>query len=106
MSLSTWSAEEHAFFLGQLVAILSSTMDYERMLHRMARLAVPILGDLCAVDLVETDGVIRRAACAHVDATKENLAYEVPRSSRRLPPRTWSRRPRTPTSSISSGRWG
>jgi signal transduction histidine kinase/ActR/RegA family two-component response regulator len=77
MSLSTWSAEEHAFFLGQLVAILSSTMDYERMLHRMARLAVPILGDLCAVDLVETDGVIRRAACAHVDATKENLAYEV-----------------------------
>jgi signal transduction histidine kinase/ActR/RegA family two-component response regulator len=76
MTLSTWSPEEHTFFLGQLAAILGSTMDYERMLHRMARLAVPILGDLCAVDLVEADGVIRRAACAHVDSTKENLAYE------------------------------
>ena len=76
MSLSTWSSEEYAFFLGQLAAILSSTLDYERMLHRMTRLSVPILGDLCAVDLLETGGGIRRAACAHVDATKERLAYE------------------------------
>jgi signal transduction histidine kinase/CheY-like chemotaxis protein len=77
MTLSTRSAEEHAFFLGQLAGILSSTLDYERMLHRMARLSVPILGDLCAVDLLEADGDIRRVACAHVDATKESLAYEV-----------------------------
>jgi signal transduction histidine kinase/CheY-like chemotaxis protein len=76
MTLSTWSSEEHAFFLGQLAAILGSALDYERMLHRMARLSVPILGDLCAVDLLETDGIIRRAACAHVDVTKEGLAYE------------------------------
>ena len=76
MNPSTWSAEEHTFFLGQLAAILGSPLDYEHMLHRMARLAVPILGDLCAVDLLEPDGVIRRAACAHVDATKERLAYE------------------------------
>lgn len=76
MTLSTWSIEEHVFFLGQLAAILGSTLDYERMLHRMARLSVPILGDLCAVDLLATDGAIRRAACAHVDATKESLVYE------------------------------
>jgi len=42
----------------------------------MVRLSVPILGDLCAVDLLETDGVIRRAAWGHVDATKESLVYE------------------------------
>lgn len=76
MTVSTWSPEEHAFFLGQLAAILGSAADYERMLYRMARLSVPIMGDLCAVDLLETDGVIRRAACAHVDVTKEGLAYE------------------------------
>jgi signal transduction histidine kinase/ActR/RegA family two-component response regulator len=76
MTLSTWSSEEQAFFFGQLAAILGSTLDYERMLHRTARLAVPILGDLCAVDLLDADEVIRRAACAHVDPTKEDLAYE------------------------------
>ena len=76
MTLSTWSPERHAFFLGQLAAILGSALDYEHMLQRMARLAVPFLGDLCAVDLLETDGAMRRAACAHVDATKEGLAYE------------------------------
>jgi signal transduction histidine kinase len=76
MTLSAWSAERHAFFLGELAAILGSTLDYEHMLHRMVRLSVPFLGDLCAVDLLETDGAIRRAACAHVDATKEGLAVE------------------------------
>lgn len=76
MTLSTWSSEEHAFFLGRLAAILGATLEYERMLHRVARLAVPMLGDLCAVDLLGVDGTIRRAACAHVDATKEGVAYE------------------------------
>jgi signal transduction histidine kinase/ActR/RegA family two-component response regulator len=76
MTRSAWSVEQHAFFFGQLAAILGSTLDYEDMLQRMARLAVPFLGDLCAVDLLDAGGAIRRAACAHVDATKEGLAYE------------------------------
>jgi signal transduction histidine kinase len=76
MTRSAWSVEEHAFFLGQLAAILGSTLDYEDMLQRMARLAVPFLGDLCAVDLLDAGGAIRRAACVHADATKERLAYE------------------------------
>jgi signal transduction histidine kinase len=75
MTPSAWS-EEHAFFLGQLAGILGSTLEYERMLHRMVRLAVPMLGDLCAVDLLDTGGAIRRSACAHVDPTKEGLARE------------------------------
>jgi hypothetical protein len=76
MTRSAWSVEQHAFFFGQLAAILGSTLDYEDMLQRMARLAVPFLGDLCAVDLLDAGGAIRRAACAHVDVTKEGLAYE------------------------------
>ena len=73
---STWSPQEHASFLYELVAILGSALEYERMLPRVARLAVPLLGDLCAFDLQDPDGSIRRASCAHVDATKEGVAYE------------------------------
>jgi len=76
MALSTWSPEEYARFLGQLAATLGAPLEYERMLPRVARLSVPLLGDLCAVDLLDADGTIRRVACAHVDATKEGIAYE------------------------------
>jgi len=63
-------------FLNDLVVILGSALEYERMLPRVARLAVPLLGDLCAVDLLDQDGAIRRVACAHVDPTREGVAYE------------------------------
>ena len=56
--------------------LLGSPLETERMLSRVSRLAVPLLGDLCAVDLQDADGAIRRAACAHLDPTKEGVAYE------------------------------
>jgi signal transduction histidine kinase len=68
--------EELASFLHELNAILGAELDYERMLPRIARLAIPLLGDLCAIDLVDPDGAIRRVACAHVDPTREGIAYE------------------------------
>jgi len=41
---------------------------------RIARLAVPLLGDFCAIDLIDERGAVRRAACVHVDAAREELA--------------------------------
>ncbi len=76
MTDSTQSREERAFFLIELSRLLGSSLANDRMLSRIARLAVPILGDLCAIDLQDADGSLRRAACAHVDATKEGVAYE------------------------------
>ena len=76
MVLSTWSPGDYGAFFAELAAIFGAPLEYERMLARVARLAVPLLGDLCAVDLLDADGTIRRAACAHVDATKEGVAYE------------------------------
>src|SRR3989442_81195 len=63
--------------LAQMSALLSSSLDYERALPRLVRLALPVLADLCAIDLLMPDGTINRAACAHVDPTKEALAYEM-----------------------------
>jgi signal transduction histidine kinase len=68
--------QEQIAFLADMSALLGSSLEYERMLPRLARLAVPLLGDLCAIDLRDVDGTIRRAACAHVDPIKEGLAYE------------------------------
>jgi len=76
MTDSPQSREERAFFLNELSRLLGSSLAYDRMLSRIARLAVPLFGDLCAIDVQDADGTLRRAACAHVDSTKEGVAYE------------------------------
>ena len=70
-------AERRAAVLAEMSALLGSSLDYERVLPRLTRLAVPVLGDLCAIDLVQDDGVLHRVASAHVDSTKEALVYEI-----------------------------
>lgn len=70
------TGQEQTSFLGEISLLLGSPLETERMLFRVCRLAVPLLGDLCAVDLQDADGAIRRAACAHLDPTKEVVAYE------------------------------
>src|SRR5215470_2113372 len=69
-------SERRAAALAEMSALLGSSLDYERTLPRFVRLAVPVLGDLCAIDLLE-HGALRRVACAHVDPAREALAYEI-----------------------------
>jgi PAS domain S-box-containing protein len=59
-------AEESLRFLAEASALLSASLDYEKTLDRLAKLAVPFLADLCIVDIVE-DGVVRRMGVAHAD---------------------------------------
>jgi len=86
--------------LADMSALLDSPLDYERALPRLVRLAVPVLGDLCAIDLILEDGTTSRVACAHVDTTKEALVYEIrarhgfnPESPNGVPAAIRSRRP-------------
>jgi len=76
MTDSPQSREKHALFLNELSRVLGSSLAYDRMLPRIARLALPLFGDLCAIDIQESDGTLRRVVCAHVDSTKEGLAFE------------------------------
>ncbi len=69
--------QQRAAFLAEAGALIGSSLDHERVLPRLARLAVPALGDLCAIDLLQADGTISRVASAHVDTTKEALVHEV-----------------------------
>jgi GAF domain-containing protein len=70
-------SERRPAVLAEMSELLGSSLDYERTLPRLVRLAVPVLGDLCAVDLLDDHAVLRRVACAHVDRAREALVHEI-----------------------------
>jgi PAS domain S-box-containing protein len=64
-------------FVAEASELLASSLEYERTLTNVARLAVPHFADWCAIDMLESDGSIRRLAVAHVDPEKVRLADEL-----------------------------
>jgi PAS domain S-box-containing protein len=77
-------AAEAQRFLASASQLLATSLDVGRTLEEVAALAVPRIADWCSVDLVEDDGSFSRAAIAHVDPTKVELARKL---WRRYPPR-------------------
>lgn len=71
------ASEERLRFLVEVSDVLSSTLDYEITLERLAQLAVPRLADWCAVDILMPDGSLSRLAIAHADPEKVRWAHEV-----------------------------
>ena len=67
-------ARQQATFLAQAGNVLSSSLDYEATLRSVATLAVPIMADWCAVDIVGARGTLKRIAVAHVDPKKVEFA--------------------------------
>src|SRR5687768_12520945 len=69
-------------FLAAAGEVLASSLDFHQTLQKVARLAIPVLGDLCIVDVVE-DGQLRQVATAHGNSGKAALLEEL---RRRYPP--------------------
>jgi PAS domain S-box-containing protein len=67
------AGRQRVAFLAECSRELSSSLDYEVTLARVARLAVPTLADLCAVDIIQEDGVVRRLAVSHADPADVTL---------------------------------
>jgi serine phosphatase RsbU (regulator of sigma subunit) len=65
-------------FLADSSVELSSSLDYETTLRKVARLAVPWFADWCAISL-DQDGELRTLAVAHVDPDKVAMAEELER---------------------------
>jgi signal transduction histidine kinase/putative methionine-R-sulfoxide reductase with GAF domain len=63
-------------FLSEASRQFAQSLDYERTLKKVARLAVPAIADWCVVDLVQ-DGQLRRVSIAHADPDKEKLVQEL-----------------------------
>jgi serine phosphatase RsbU (regulator of sigma subunit) len=76
-------AQGRVAFLARASQEIATSLDYERTLAAVARMAVPDLADWCAVDLLDDDGTIRQLAVAHVDPDKVALAIDL---RRRYPP--------------------
>jgi len=70
----TREAQRRAAFLADASRVLAGSLDPNHALTTLARLAVPELGDWCAVDLLEANGQIRRLLAVHADPAKERLA--------------------------------
>lgn len=70
-------AAARAEFLAEAARVLTSTLDYERTLHAVARLATPVLGDFCIVDVVESDGRVQRVAAVHADPEAQAVLDEL-----------------------------
>lgn len=64
-------------FLSEASAVLSSSLDYQTTLERVAHLAVPKLADWCTVHIVEENGEIEQIAVAHKDPAKIEWAEQI-----------------------------
>jgi PAS domain S-box-containing protein len=61
-------------FLAEASSLLASSLDYERTLKAVARLAVPAVADWCVINLVDARGKMERVHVTHRDPEKEALA--------------------------------
>lgn len=69
--------EQTARFLAHVSTTVASLVDYELTLQTVAKLAVPFFADWCAISMLEANGSLRRAALAHTDPTKVELAQKL-----------------------------
>ena len=82
-SVDRLSRETRALrFLLEATTVLASSLEFRDCLRRLADLAVPILGDLCLID-VTVNGTVARMAAAHADPARQPLADEL---AQRYPP--------------------
>lgn len=94
--VETERARQQLAFLARVSEILSTGLDYQLSLEKLARLVVPFIADYCLIDVVENADeiakskpeqkptpIVRRAAVAHVNPEKENLLVEV---NKKYPP--------------------
>ena len=72
------ASERRQAFITLASQELSSSLDYRTTLATVARLAVPLIADWCAVDILE-DGRVQRLAVAHVDPSKIERVKEIQR---------------------------
>ena len=54
-------------FLLLATQVLSEVVDYREMVERLAQVSVPVMADLCLIDIEDEDGRMRRMAAWHAD---------------------------------------
>jgi PAS domain S-box-containing protein len=67
----------HNEFLLLATQVLSEVLDYREMVERLAQVSVPVMADLCLIDIEDEDGQMRRMAAWHADPDKRALTDEL-----------------------------
>jgi PAS domain S-box-containing protein len=70
-------ARRHNEFLLLATQVLSEVVDYREMVKRLAQVSVPVMADLCLIDIEDEDGQMRRMAAWHADPDKRALTEEL-----------------------------
>jgi PAS domain S-box-containing protein len=70
-------ARERLRFLAEASSVLSSSLDYEATLSRLAHLAVPEMADWCVVYQLTESGEMRRLTIAHAGSAHQDAAEEL-----------------------------
>ncbi|WP_342378457.1 GAF domain-containing protein [Myxococcus stipitatus] len=73
-------------FLSRAGELMGASLEWRTVLQRLAELAVPVLADWCAVDILSDVGSVERVAAAHREPEKVSLVHELSRVS----PVDWS----------------
>src|SRR5438128_206729 len=68
------AAERRLRFIAEAGTALSESLDYQATIVAIVDLAIPFMADWCAVDVLESPGVIRRLAVATADPSKKGVA--------------------------------
>ena len=69
--------ERRALFLAEISKTLLESLDYEKTLANVARLAMPELGAWCIVDVLQPDGTVKRLAVFHPDPALQPVAHDL-----------------------------
>jgi PAS domain S-box-containing protein len=77
--------DESAAFINRASELLASSLDYEQTLRNLARLAVPALGDWCAIDIARDGGPYERLVVEHSDPARTQLAFDLDKKYRQAP---------------------
>ncbi|HUI03934.1 MAG TPA: SpoIIE family protein phosphatase [Acidimicrobiales bacterium] len=62
-----------ATFLADTARVVANASGFDATLDALAKAALPTLGDLCLIDIVDDDGTLRRVVARHVDPSKRPL---------------------------------
>ncbi|MDP9367923.1 MAG: GAF domain-containing sensor histidine kinase [Chloroflexota bacterium] len=75
------AARRRSAFLADASAALAASLDYEKTLAHVTKLAVPELADWCSVHLVTEDGAVHQAAPTPADSAGTDVAGYLPERS-------------------------
>lgn len=89
-------------FLLQASDVLARASGYAETLERLAGVAVPTLGDLCLIDVVDDNRRLVRMAARHADPARQPLVEEL---RRRYPPQPDGQHPSVDAMATGRSRW-